>query len=385
MNTPHSSLPSEHSRKHDAAPEAPLSGDAQAATIPASDTGQPKQAEEEPQAVKKEASDKPETPAQAATAPANETGQQAAKEGSPQTGQGEASGKQDPKAQAATVQANETGQPAQKEEKQQTGQGEASDKQKAEAEGKEEKKLPTLHRDVATLDPPLQDKVREMLADGATFEDVVDTINELGSVRVTLQAIRNFFRRNFEVQRARVARQIENAEALLASIGHPESAEGQLARAAFLDGFLRLDRATASVTPRDADLARARRAHQKLDQQYLVMRNRKAEVELELGRLRKRNEEAKLKFVRLRMQNMRQDMVAACKTRRLSGDAVRQIREIYGLLDEPLGVMPLEPSQMPRSPQEMELVRAEEAGKRLSASPDVGDLVEAFRDDDEQD
>ena len=344
MNTPHSSLPPDDDRKKTTAPEAHPTVEVQAATTPAKESGKPA-AKEETQPAKSEASDKPD----------------------------------------AKAQADEPGKQKPKEENPQTGQGEASEKQKEQAEGKEEKKPPTLHRDVTTLDPGLQDKVREMLTDGATFEDVVDTINEEGKVRITLQAIRNFFRRHLDVQRARVTHQIQKAEALLASIGHPESAEGQLARAAFLDGFLRLERASASVTPRDADLARARRAHQKLRQQYLIMRNRKTAVELELGGLRKRNEAAKLKFMTLRMQNMRQEMAAACKSRRLSGDAVRQIREIYGLLDEPLGVMPLEPGEMPNSPQAIEVVTMEEAEKRLPANRSVKALVEAFRDDDEQD
>jgi hypothetical protein len=39
---------------------------------------------------------------------------------------------------------------------------------------------------------------------------------------------------------------------------------------------------------------------------------------------------------------------------------------------------------MPKSPQEIELLTAEEAEKRLPAGHDVKALVEAFRDDNEQ-
>src|SRR5208337_4321760 len=94
---------------------------------------------------------------------------------------------------------------------------------------------------------------------------------------------------NRMLQTKRARRQIENAEALLASVDKdPKSAEAQLARATFLTGYSRVHRNASLITPKDAERSRLERENLTLKHQILIMRRKKAMQDLDYSRARTR-------------------------------------------------------------------------------------------------
>ena len=147
----------------------------------------------------------------------------------------------------------------------------------------------TFKNDVADLDPKLQKLVGQMLVEGATIEDVVEAVNERGGDGITLSAVQNYFQGNLDIQKRRVQRLVENAEALLATVDKdPKSAEAQLARATFLTGYSRVHRNASLITPRDAERSRIERENLTLKHQILIMRRKKALQDLDYSRARTR-------------------------------------------------------------------------------------------------
>ena len=71
-----------------------------------------------------------------------------------------------------------------------------------------------VHANVTDLPADLRQVVEQMLRDGATFEDVVDAVEERGRDRVSLVAVENYFRSNLVLQHDRARRQLATAAAL---------------------------------------------------------------------------------------------------------------------------------------------------------------------------
>ena len=53
-----------------------------------------------------------------------------------------------------------------------------------------------------------------LLVEGAKFEEVIETVAERGGPRLTLGAVRDYFRRNLTLQMQRVRYQVQAAKAL---------------------------------------------------------------------------------------------------------------------------------------------------------------------------
>jgi DNA-binding transcriptional regulator GbsR (MarR family) len=75
-----------------------------------------------------------------------------------------------------------------------------------------------------------------MLIEGATFEDVVETINEHGAKRITLHAVQNYFRPDLSLQKERVKHLIEVAQSLKQAMGDPKSGKQNLVDAVLMTG-----------------------------------------------------------------------------------------------------------------------------------------------------
>ena len=192
-----------------------------------------------------------------------------------------------------------------------------------------------LHSDVARLPEPLRRLVEKMLVEGATFEDVVQAVNERGDEGVTQSAVQNFFRSNLELQKQRVRHQVETAEALKAAFDHPRSAEGKLADAVLLTGFLGLTHKSSEFTRRDAERARLHRENLHLKQQLLRLQVQKAEQDRNLNRARIRSELAKYQVAKIRIRQLYRALQETSNTRGLGPEAMQKIQEIYGIVTQP--------------------------------------------------
>lgn len=191
--------------------------------------------------------------------------------------------------------------------------------------------------DITELDKDLKDLVDKMLVEGATFEDVVEAVNDRGKEGTTLNAVQNYFQGHREVQTKRVRRLIENGEALLATIGKdPKSAEARLARATFLTGYLKVRRDGSQITPKDAERVRMESENLILKRRLLVMQKQKAEQELKYSHARTHMillTQAKLKEEILKLQ---QEAKGHHAGEPMGPEMLHKIQQLYGLACQPL-------------------------------------------------
>jgi hypothetical protein len=192
-----------------------------------------------------------------------------------------------------------------------------------------------LKTDVAELPAEQQELVERMLVQGATFEDVVDAVNERGPATITQQAVENFFRGNLDLQKRRVLHQVEKAQALMGTLGNPETAEGRLARAALFTGFMQLHRDTAAVSLREADNARLARENLRLKQHVLILRRNNLVQERAYKQARARFMQLKVQKLKAELHQLQRALNAAGAQRWLGPEAFQKIQEIYGLISEP--------------------------------------------------
>ncbi|MGA2475193.1 MAG: hypothetical protein ABSF73_01090 [Terriglobia bacterium] len=191
--------------------------------------------------------------------------------------------------------------------------------------------------DVGELDPELRTLVGRMLVEGATFEDVVEAVNERGGDGITLSAVQNYFQGSLEIQKKRVRRLIEGAEALLATVDKdPKSAEAQLARATFLTGYSRVRRDASLITPKDAARFRLERDNLSLKHQILIMQRKKAAQDLDYSRARTRLillTQGKLQEEILKLQR---EVKAHRPGEPMGPEMLQRIQQLYGLACQPL-------------------------------------------------
>ena len=167
-----------------------------------------------------------------------------------------------------------------------------------------------------------------LLEEGATFEETTEWINEHHapekageSQGVTLAAVTDYFRSNFEMQRRRVRYMQKMAQELKKALkGKADSAMSELAEAVFFTGVMGLNRDTAEFSVKDAK--RDHLAAQALRDREQVMASH-------------------LKTEHLKRRKMRQEMgklERALKKGKqgLNAEAMRRIKDIYGLIDQPL-------------------------------------------------
>jgi hypothetical protein len=190
---------------------------------------------------------------------------------------------------------------------------------------------------VGELDPNDQKLVCNMLIEGATFEDVVDTFDERGGVRITLAAVQNYFQSHPDVQAKRARHMVKSAEDLLAALGKdPKSAEARLARAAFLTGYMKVRREGSVVSAKDAERVRMVRENVTLKRRLLIVQKQKALQALRFS-------EAKTHFIVLSQEKLREEILKLQQeaNRRQAGEPMgpemlQRIQQIYGLACQPL-------------------------------------------------
>ncbi len=174
-----------------------------------------------------------------------------------------------------------------------------------------------LHTDIAKLPEDLRRLIERLLIDGATFEDVVEAVEERGGDRVTLSAVQDFFRRTPELQQKRIRRQLDVARALKQAVGNPRSGREQLVQALILTGMMRLNRRDGNFEVKDAVRTHEEEENQKLRQKVMV--------------LTQRNLDMKLKVMGARLKVERAEVKQAVEKAKDPDDLRKKIDEIYGI------------------------------------------------------
>ena len=191
--------------------------------------------------------------------------------------------------------------------------------------------------DVGELSENAKALVNKLLKEGATFEDVVEAVNARGPKRITLNAVKAYFQGNRGLQTERALRQVEDSEALLASLGKdPESAEARLARATFMTGYSKVNRNASVVTPREAARYRLECNNLNLKHQILMMQKKKTEADLEYSRARTnllQITQSKMKGQILRLERELQAHRAGDP---IGPEVLQRIQQLYGLACHPL-------------------------------------------------
>ena len=159
--------------------------------------------------------------------------------------------------------------------------------------------------DLEGIDPGRRKVIDDMLREGATFEDVVDTLNAQPGEAVTQLAVESYFRANFELQKQRVRRMVEKMEALKQAIGDPETAEGQLAEATLFTGLMGLTRKSTEIDARDAQTFRLKNENLKLERALMEMKKKDALLERHFLRARTKHEYAKFERVRADLKEIK--------------------------------------------------------------------------------
>ena len=196
---------------------------------------------------------------------------------------------------------------------------------------KADEKHPEACKNIYDLSGNPKQFIDDLLIEGATFEDVVESVAEKGDVRVTLQAVRNYFRSNLDLQKRRVLRQVEKAQELKKAFGNPDSAEAELAEAMFLTGFMGVTRKSAELNLKDAETVRMGRENLRLRNQVLRLRERKLEQDEDFNRARTNVMLKKLEILQLNINQLKSVMASESKQNKLGPETLQKIQEIYGI------------------------------------------------------
>jgi hypothetical protein len=191
--------------------------------------------------------------------------------------------------------------------------------------------------DVLDLKDKEKELVGRLLKEGSTFEDVVEAVNARGRQGITLNAVKTYFQGNRMLQAQRARRQIEDAEALLASVDKdPKSAEARLARATFLTGYSRVNRNASVVTPREAARYRMECENLNLKHQILMMQRKKAKQDLEYSRARTRLIEITQGKMQGDLLRLERELTAHRAGDPIGPEVLQRIQQLYGLACQPL-------------------------------------------------
>jgi Bacteriophage Mu, Gp27 len=197
--------------------------------------------------------------------------------------------------------------------------------------------------DVAKLPAELRELVDRLLVEGATFEDVSESVNERG-VPLTLQAVQNRYRSDLGLQRRRIEFQAERARVLTEALGDPDSSDAQLAYAAMLTGLQSLTRKDGGITLKDAVKGTLERRNIILKRELLRMRIAREEEDKRFRKTRLHAEFLKLQLTRTKLAQLQRELKKHENNSTLGRVAMEKIQEIYGLLQIPVIPRDVEPA-----------------------------------------
>jgi hypothetical protein len=189
--------------------------------------------------------------------------------------------------------------------------------------------------DAAQLPDELRALAERLLVEGATFEDVCESVNERGAP-ITLQAIQNLYRGNLELQKRRIEFQVERARMLTEALADPDSADAQLAHAAMLTGLQSLSRKDGGISLKDAVKATLERRNILLKRDLLRMRIAREVEDKRFRKTRLHAEILKMRLTREKLLQLQRELRKPENSSTLGPVAMEKIQEIYGLLQIPV-------------------------------------------------
>ena len=201
--------------------------------------------------------------------------------------------------------------------------------------------------DFGGLDPEHLPKVDELLAEGATFEDVVRTLNDATGGGIAEIAVENYFRANLDLQKRRVRRMVEKLEELKKSLGDPESAEGKLAEAALFTGLMGLTRKSTYIDLEDLETLRLRRDKLALERTIMELKEKEARERRRMMQAQTSYVIAKCDKAKFELRKMMDLLRDLKRGDQLDAQTIGRIREIYGIIRQPY----LEPENTAPAPQ----------------------------------
>ncbi|MGH9449837.1 MAG: hypothetical protein ACRD11_04770 [Terriglobia bacterium] len=192
-----------------------------------------------------------------------------------------------------------------------------------------------VSKNVAALSESLQTVVRQMLVDGATFEDVAEAILESGEPPVPLRAIESYFRSNLDIQKERITRRLQTAKALRESLSDPKSGHAELAEAVLITGLMGVNRRSVSSELQHAMRVKDQHVNQSLKEQAARLQVEKFAMDKKLLVARLRAEKTKQELVRTKLSHLKQALEGHGEDKMLGPEIIQQIHEIYGIVSIP--------------------------------------------------
>lgn len=189
-----------------------------------------------------------------------------------------------------------------------------------------------LCTEVTRMADEFQKLTDRLLVEGAKFEEVIETVAERGGPRLTLGAVRDYFRHNLTLQMQRIRHQVRAFNLLKSALGNPDSADGELAEAAFFTGFMCLSRDGTEPSLKDAESARYQRENLYLKHRLLGLKEKRVSADLQLVRARAAFETMRKRKVEGETRKLLEQVTREDQPRELKPETIEKIREIYGLV-----------------------------------------------------
>jgi hypothetical protein len=197
------------------------------------------------------------------------------------------------------------------------------------------KTIGTVRMELDGFDPERLKKIDNLLAEGATFADVVRTLNSEPGETIGELAVENYFRTNLELQKRRVCRMVAKMEALKASMGNPETAEGKLAEAVLFTGLMGLTRNPMYADLEDVQTLRLKRDKLELERSLLFMKDKEVREKVRQMKAQTSYTIAKCEKARFELRKMEDLLRTLKRGDKLDAQTLNQIREIYGIIKQP--------------------------------------------------
>jgi hypothetical protein len=209
---------------------------------------------------------------------------------------------------------------------------------------------PRLTLRAAGLTPDQEATARRLLVEGATFEDVILTIQARGQ-KIAQHAVENYFRSHPELHALRAQRLVEIARDIRRETQQGDPDDVEFADAVVMTGLLRLNRAAAMLDVNDALRRKYERENLQLKQQILLLKARREEVERDFYRARTRLLTQNWKIARNKLKEARDKLARAEQGQALDPQIIATLQEVYGLVQAPpippIGAPEIEPAPAP--------------------------------------
>jgi hypothetical protein len=200
--------------------------------------------------------------------------------------------------------------------------------------------------DFLDLPEKLRSEAQQLFVEGATFEDIVEYINERHISEekgesedtphgVTPAAVKRHFRGNLSLQTQRIKRLQERGQALKSALtGDPSSAEAELADAIFFTGMMGMDRAGAQFRIKEAKQVFLSRQNMRLKEDSFELKRLNSEVVRKNVEARTVTELKKQEQLNQKLSDLEKTIAQESGAHQLGPETLRKIREIYGLFSE---------------------------------------------------